>query len=357
MNRIIDRNIKFSQLEKPTPVTEQQWSDGTLPLVVTSTNTYNHALYIRDCIEGILMQKTTFPIRIAIFDDCSTDGTRKIVMEYENKFPHIIKGIYPSENTYRKPNRGEALRPLYETRDVAKYIALCEGDDYWTDPLKLQKQVCFLEQNQNYGLVGTSNKIYIENKNVFKENKLKEADYTFEAFVIGNRISTLTSCFRNDLFKRYLREIKPETKGWYSGDYPMWMYMSKKMEVKILHDITAVYRKREESASNTNDIHKKLYIDKYLQSIRKFYLNYFDSSTELKRKVEVRSYREAEINALKAKDFEYCQEILNSYKQNGYLGLAFFLKIYMKYPSLFDMFYFIERVFIKLGLIRSVSFK
>jgi hypothetical protein len=239
---------------------------------------------------------------------------------------------------------------------IGKFEAICEGDDYWIDPLKLQKQVNFLEGNEDYGLVGTSNKIYIEKKKIFKDHKLKEADYSFVDFVIANRITTLTSCFRTDLLKVYLSEIKPHQKNWYSGDYPMWMYMSNKKKVKILPDITAVYRKREESASNTNNIQKKLFIDKYRHSIRRFYLDYFNCPVELKRKVDIRSYREAEINALKAKDSEYCKEILNSYKQNRYIGLAIFLKTYMTFPFLFNTFNFIERVLIKIHLIRDVRF-
>lgn len=322
------------------------------PIVSICCITYNHERYIQQCLEGFLIQKTNFPFEVLIHDDASTDKTAEILREYEAKHPHIIKPIYQKENQYSK---GIQISASFNwPRANGKYIAICEGDDYWIDPFKLQKQVDFLEKNEEYGLVGTSNRIYIENKNTFKEHKLEEADYTFEDFLIGNRITTLTSCFRNDLLKKYLYDIKPENKGWYSGDYPMWMYMSKKMRVKIIPDITAVYRKREESVSNTNNINKKLFIDKYRHLIRVFFIDYFDCSLELKRRVDIRSYREAEINALKAKDYVYCQEILHSYKQNGYSGLAFFLKIYMKFPGLLDVFYFIERLLIKLHIISIV---
>src|SRR5690606_17359287 len=120
----------YIPLPEPIPITEQVWPEGTLPLVVVSTNTYNHVAYIRDCIEGILMQKTTFPVKVVIFDDYSTDGTREIVQEYESRYPNIIKGLYPKENTWRKPSRREALKPRKEMRKLAKYSALCEGDDY-----------------------------------------------------------------------------------------------------------------------------------------------------------------------------------------------------------------------------------
>jgi glycosyltransferase involved in cell wall biosynthesis len=114
-----------------------------IPLVTIRCITYNHAPYIRDAIEGFLMQKTSFPFEILIHDDASTDGTAEIVKEYENKYPTLFKVIYQKENQYSKGNRiGKILSPLTK----GKYIAFCEGDDYWTDPQKLEKQVKILEK-------------------------------------------------------------------------------------------------------------------------------------------------------------------------------------------------------------------
>ena len=109
--------------------------------------TYNHAPYIRQCLEGFLMQKTNFPIEIIVHDDASTDGTDDIIREYALKYPELFKVILQEENQYSK---GVDVLSLVFERSAGKYIALCEGDDYWTDPLKLQKQVDFLEQNPLY---------------------------------------------------------------------------------------------------------------------------------------------------------------------------------------------------------------
>ena len=109
--------------------------------------TYNHEKYIRDAIEGFLMQKTDFPFEVLIHDDASTDGTADIIREYETKYPDIIKPIYQTENQYSK---GIKISATYNyPRAKGKYIALCEGDDYWIDPYKLQKQVDFLEHMKN----------------------------------------------------------------------------------------------------------------------------------------------------------------------------------------------------------------
>jgi glycosyltransferase involved in cell wall biosynthesis len=98
------------------------------------------------------MQKTTFPIEILIHDDCSTDGTDAIIKEYAEKYPDIIKPLFETENQYSNGYRGKMDITFNYSRSQGKYIATCEGDDYWTDPLKLQKQVDFMETNPEYSV-------------------------------------------------------------------------------------------------------------------------------------------------------------------------------------------------------------
>ncbi len=120
------------------------------PLVSICCITYNHESYIRDAIEGFLMQKTTFPFEIIIHDDASTDDTAKIIQEYANQYPELFVTILQKENQWSK---GIRPSPTYVwPRARGKYIALCEGDDYWTDPYKLQKQVDFMKENPDCSL-------------------------------------------------------------------------------------------------------------------------------------------------------------------------------------------------------------
>jgi len=114
------------------------------PLVSIICITYNHEPYIAEAIEGVLMQKCSFPIELVIGEDCSTDNTRKICEEYANK-SELIKLLPTETNLGMMPNFIRTLQSC-----TGKYIAMCEGDDYWTDPLKLQKQVDFLEANAEY---------------------------------------------------------------------------------------------------------------------------------------------------------------------------------------------------------------
>lgn len=124
------------------------------PLVVIRSLVYNHEPYLRDCLEGFVMQQTTFPFVAVVHDDCSTDGSAAIIREYAEKYPHIIKPVYETENQYSKKD-GSLRRAMNEAcgRYGAKYYAMCEGDDCWTDPHKLQKQVDFLETHLDYTMV------------------------------------------------------------------------------------------------------------------------------------------------------------------------------------------------------------
>ena len=114
-------------------------------LVSVYCMTYNHVGYIRDALEGFVRQKTDFPFEVIVHDDASTDGTADIIREYEKKYPDIIRPIYQTENQYSK-----GINPYLAyifPRLRGKYVAVCEGDDYWTDPEKLQRQVDVLEEH------------------------------------------------------------------------------------------------------------------------------------------------------------------------------------------------------------------
>lgn len=160
----------YNPLPEPIAITEQKWPEETVPLVHTRTMTYNHEEYIRECIEGILMQKTTFPVQVLIHDDASTDSTTDIVREYGKKYPRLIKAYCQKENTYqirKKYGSYRGTRGEFSSWRVGKYEATCEGDDYWTDSLKLQKQITYMEKNQQYSMSFHPSKEWNENKQCF----------------------------------------------------------------------------------------------------------------------------------------------------------------------------------------------
>lgn len=117
------------------------------PLLSVVTITYNHEPYIAKCIEGVLMQKVNFPIEFIIAEDCSTDGTRAICEDYAAKYPNLIRLVTSESNVGALNNEKRAMLAAR-----GKYIAFCEGDDYWTYPLKLQTQVDFLDAHLDYSV-------------------------------------------------------------------------------------------------------------------------------------------------------------------------------------------------------------
>ena len=182
---------------------------NTNPLLSISCLTFNHVFFIKKCLDGFLMQKTTFPIEVIIHDDCSTDGTREIIEEYSRKYPDIIFPIFQTENQYSNGVRGFMARFNFP-RCRGKYIALCEGDDYWTDPYKLQKQVDFLEANDDYVICGHDAKVIDEKGIVISESKLPDSlkrDVSSYELKMGFLLLTSSLVFRNlPILKNYPKE-------------------------------------------------------------------------------------------------------------------------------------------------------
>ncbi len=182
------------------------------PLVSICSITYNHAPYIRQCLDGFLMQRTNFRYEIIIHDDASTDGTAEIIREYVEKYPDLITPIFQTENLYSKGLRGFYARFVFP-HAKGKYIAMCEGDDYWTDPLKLQKQVDFLEANPEYVMCSHHFNFYNQEEDRFDEdwNTDFTEDFTFdlEFFIKCDKWITqpLTIIFRRSSlnFEEYQR--------------------------------------------------------------------------------------------------------------------------------------------------------
>jgi glycosyltransferase involved in cell wall biosynthesis len=240
-----------------------------VPLVSVCCLTYNHSKYIRDAINGFLIQKTDFPIEILIHDDASTDGTADIIREYEAKYPDLIFPIYQTENQHFKGNKPGKIN---RDRAKGKYIAICEGDDFWTDPLKLQKQVDFLESNIDYGLVYTRYKIREEQKlkpDIIFKSTGHSGDVLLD-LIRKNFIATLTVCFRKDLLEKIdTDEIYFEK--FIMTDYPIWIQMAKISKIYFLDEITSTYRLIGESLSHSKSFERQ---EKFLLSNLKVQLYY-----------------------------------------------------------------------------------
>jgi glycosyltransferase involved in cell wall biosynthesis len=187
------------------------------------------------------MQKTNFEVEFLINDDCSTDKTPEILKEYEQRFPGVFIVTYQTENQFSK-----GLKPfthLLYPKVNGKYIALCEGDDYWTDPLKLQKQVDFLTENKDHSICFHRCKIVDENNNELESdsfNHLKKKDFSGEEILEKWSIPTASvmfrSAYRDQITKRATNQ------GYYFGDTPMFLTLLEYGKAHCLGDCMSVYR-------------------------------------------------------------------------------------------------------------------
>ena len=223
------------------------------PLVSVVTLAYNHGKYIRQCLDGFVMQQTDFPFEVIIHDDASTDDTAEIIREYEMKYPDIIKPVYQTENQYSKkvPIGATYLYPKAQ----GKYIAECEGDDWWTDPHKLQKQVDFLESHPDYLLCSTGYSTFtMKDGSTRKVGKYKGGrDITLKKLMKKNLIGTLTVLYRRDVLDSYLKDVQPAMPEFKMGDIPFWIYIASKGKIHELPYDTACYRILQSSASHSAD--------------------------------------------------------------------------------------------------------
>jgi len=217
-----------------------------MPLVSICCITYNHSSFIRQCLDGFIMQKTNFPIEVLIHDDASTDGTADIIREYEQKYPDIIKPIYQTENQYSK---GISIsRTFNYPRVQGKYMALCEGDDYWIDEYKLQKQVDFMEANDDFSICFHNVKVYHENEGKFTDlYQVPESPEISDIknLAVANYIHTPSVLYRNN----------DQTINNYNnfpvlviGDYILHMLFAKHGKIKRIDEEMAVYRVHEGGA-------------------------------------------------------------------------------------------------------------
>ena len=208
--------------------------------------TYNHEKYLADALEGFVMQKTNFPFVAVVIDDFSTDGTADVLRQYEAKYPDIIKAVYLQENYY---SQHKSKKPFLEPYDSqAKYIAICEGDDYWTDPLKLQKQVDFLEAHEDYSMCfhGAEIKNETDTKVITTCDKIECKEYFTNDIFPGWVVPTASVVYRRDLVAKF-PSLKHQKWIKY-GDIVLFLKCTHMGRVWGMSDMMSVYRMTENGA-------------------------------------------------------------------------------------------------------------
>ena len=225
--------------------------DNSKPLVSIRCLVYNHEPYLRQCLDGFVMQKTDFAFEAIVHDDASTDNSAAIIREYAEKYPDIIKPIYETENQYSKKD-GSLSRIMNEAiHPDAKYIAFCEGDDYWTDSNKLQTQVDFMNSHPECSLTYHACKNILEEKDkeyylmgeTVNESYQKEEllEYPFQTATILIKKEVLFS----DLYKRAVSTRCS------SGDMVLYLTADALGKIMGINKQMSVYRRHETGISNT----------------------------------------------------------------------------------------------------------
>lgn len=256
-----------------------------------SCSTYNHANYIEDAMNGFCMQKTKFPFVAIIVDDASTDGEPEIIHNYlDNNFDMVnarhdenddaiitaaihkdnpnchFLVIFLKYNFYSiKKARAYLYKGWYE--DVP-YVAICEGDDYWTDPLKLQKQIDYLENHPKCGLIWAKARCYFQEKDEFKGTKGAYMKDYYDMF-INYSIAPLTTMYRSSILPPYNEFIKGQ--HFMMGDSPLFLYIAHNHDIHFMDEIVGVYRVLKNSASHSTSYEQNVRFKNSTFAVVKFF--------------------------------------------------------------------------------------
>ena len=253
----------------------QNWKgDISNPLVSICSITYNHEEFIAEALDSFLMQETDFPFEIIIGEDYSTDDTRKIIQEYVNKYPNIIKLIISEYNVGMLENSRRTIVAC-----SGEYIAFCEGDDYWTDVEKLQRQVIFLENNPKF-VATTENTLVINTycNTEYLFGSETEQNISIEKLLENRLFATSSVLARTYAVKESTKHFKA------TGDIGIWCYLVSVGKVHYTPYVSSVYRRGEHGVVlGTGLLKWSLLMEKWNEELESFLSDRIDKSIFKKR--------------------------------------------------------------------------
>jgi glycosyltransferase involved in cell wall biosynthesis len=267
----------------------KSWNkENKTPLLSVICITYGQEQYIEQAIDSILEQRTNFRFEVIIGEDCSPDNTKNILLEYQKNYPNIIKIILRDTNIGSSNNSVDCI-----SQAKGKYIALLEGDDFWVNELKLQKQVDFLNKNTDYGLVhGDTNHLYEDTGIIIpaynKTNNIKvpNGEIYNKLLEPSHLVKTMTVCFRKDLFEKYYLSNKSiMNSNWKLIDISIWLMFAQYSKIHYFNEVFSTYRLLPESMSRTSDLGKFYKFHEKIIQIRFFYLRNFISTPLVREKI------------------------------------------------------------------------
>lgn len=248
----------FVPLEKPIPVKEQKWPEGTRPLVSVWCAAYNHEQFIAQTIRSFLSQETNFPIQIIVHDDASTDQTSKIVREYSSAHPGLVTPVFQTTNI-NSTGSGKNLRPVFETYAEGDFVAFCDGDDYWVTSDKLQSQVEVLLRHSDVTLCYHSHIVVNKKGFPLPSPRPRERMEIFEQgdFIRG-KFGDLTTA--SVLYRKSALEPLPV---WFLdlpfGDINLYALASLRGKVAVIPGVHSAYRRHGGGAVGAYHTEKNLF--------------------------------------------------------------------------------------------------
>ena len=242
-----------------------------MPLVSVCITTYNHEKFISQAIESVLCQRTTFGVEVVIGEDCSTDNTLAICRQYEAQYPDIVRIIASEHNIGMHANYRRTIEACR-----GKYIAMCDGDDWFTDENKLQIQVEELE-NSCAAMCYTRSLRRGEDGSgaIYPEGRLHSS---IDDMLILNTAENCTTLALKSKILDYYNEVKPETKGWLTDDLPMWLWFAATQKIVAIDRVTAVHRVLATSVSHSVQWQKQLDFCYSLDSIMLWYDAHYNNN-------------------------------------------------------------------------------
>ncbi len=254
------------KLVSPEVRMELNLRDTIKPIVSIFCMVYNHEPFLQKCLDGFMMQKCKFDFEIVLGEDCSTDNSRNLILNFAKMYPGKFKLILHKYNVGANANQ-----KLVFENCKGKYIAMCEGDDYWTDPLKLQKQVDFLEMHHHYSMV--AHKVFIDVNGHLNKFIYGHQEFSLENILHhGPLVHTASILFRNVLSENDLDLLTKVT----LGDWMLVLLLSKHGKIKLLEDYMAAYRIHE------NGVYAPLSIENKVKKNIEFQMNVISVFPEFK---------------------------------------------------------------------------
>ena len=306
------------------------------PKVAVFMVTYNHAQYISQAIESVMTQQTEFPFKLFIGEDCSSDETRTICLSYQDRYPDKIHLILNEKNLGVARNVLNVYKDCFEYGD---YIAMCEGDDYWTDPHKLQRQVDFLVANPDFSVCFHPVKVVYEDGDkepqITNENQAEST--TFEDLALDNFIYTVSCVFRNNSLKfpEWFNKIP-------AGDYVLHLLNAQYGKIGFINEVMAVYRVHKGGIWSTKNL-AELYA-KWIPIVKECRRHFYPKGEEQFTKQLARRYQQlcfAYFEANRYKDFRQnfstCIPLVRHIKGRAFFALT--IRYLLSYaPGLADLY-------------------